>query len=94
VYAQLLATSGQTILRLDVEEAPEAEPTMDDLTNALGARGCLPIGVELAGGEVVLQPRVDRRFARGSLRAVFVLGEPTETRRAFSVSVLPAVPPS
>lgn len=76
LYDRLLGSTGDELLRLELVDRPrEGEVGLWDLVEALAPQACLPLAVELAGGEVVLNPPPDARFRAADLRGLYALGD-------------------
>ncbi len=75
IYDRLLGSIGQEILRLTFDEGATGSFGFGDLIPPLAARGCIPMSIELANGELITSPPPGRRFAVEQVSAVFVLGD-------------------
>lgn len=84
LYEQILATSGQTIVRLDLDVAGEGTLCLEEIAGELEEAECIPVAVELDDGEVVLNPPYNQTWPSKRVRAVFVLADAARVRERFT----------
>jgi hypothetical protein len=83
LYEQILATSGQTIVRLDLDTADAGTVCLEKIAGELEEAGCIPLAVELEDGEVVLNPPCNQTWPSARVRALFALADAARVRERF-----------
>ena len=91
VYARLLGTRGQEIVRLPLREDSVGKPVrFDAIREALFSRGCIPLALQV-GTEIVLNPSHAARFSSSDIQAIYALGSADRLRDRFPEH--PSLPP-
>jgi hypothetical protein len=83
LYEEILATTGQTIVRLDLAPLDTGTVTLESVADELTESGCIPIAFELRDGEVALNPPHGAKWPASEVRAVFAIGDAARVRRSF-----------
>ena len=90
LYDKLLGARGQEIVRLDLDHRAaglEGVVTMAEVMEALSASAAIPVALELADGDVRLNPAPDERFEAAILRGIYVIGERDRLPSLFPLSL-------
>lgn len=91
VYARLLGTRGQEIVRLPLREDTSGKPVrFDAIREALTSRGCIPLALQV-GSEIVLNPAPSVRFSSADIHAIYALASSDRLQERFPEQ--PSLPP-
>lgn len=91
VYARLLGTRGQDIVRLPLRGDSSGKPIrFGAIRTALFQRKCVPLAVQV-DGKIVLNPPAETRFSSSDLQAIFALASSDRLRDRFVEQ--PSLPP-
>lgn len=91
VYARLLGTRDQEIVRLPLRADPTGKPVrFDAIRRALTTRGVIPLALQVAG-KTVMNPRHDQRFSSSDIQAIYALADSDRLQDRFPEQ--PSLPP-
>ena len=93
LYEELLRPEGHTVVRLDLAGG-SGSFRLGDAADDLASSGCIPLGVEMKTGEILLQPPAERRFLVSEVVGLFVVGDVARVHAAFGEAGLPSLLPS